>query len=67
MKVTKCDLCKREIKGEPVTAGIGFFQRVELCEKCGAPILRFLRKHKLIDPEELHKLHSSKKKSKKKK
>jgi len=49
MMITKCDLCKKKIKGEPVIAGVGFFQRTELCKKCGAPILKFLRKHKFIE------------------
>jgi hypothetical protein len=46
--ITKCDLCKKKIKGEPVIVGVGFFKRFELCEKCGAPILKFLGKHKFI-------------------
>jgi uncharacterized OB-fold protein len=53
MRVTKCDLCKKQIKGEPVTAGRGFFPKTELCEKCGAPILRFLEKHKFIKSEKI--------------
>ena len=48
MRITKCDLCKKRIKGDPVTAGIGFFPKVELCEKCGSFILKFLRKNKFI-------------------
>jgi hypothetical protein len=47
--ITKCDLCKKKIKGEPVIVGVGFFKRFELCEKCGGPILKFLRKHKFIE------------------
>jgi len=47
--ITKCDLCKRTIKGKPIIAGVGFFKRFELCEKCGAPILKFLKKHKFIE------------------
>jgi len=53
MRVTKCDLCKRNVKGEPVTAGIGFFPTVELCEKCGYPILKFLKKHKFQESKKL--------------
>ena len=48
MMVTKCDLCKKLIKGDKITAGIGFLERFELCEKCGTPVKRFLKKHKLI-------------------
>ena len=51
MRISKCDLCKKRIKGEPITAGFGFFPKVELCEKCGLPILRFLKKHKVIKEE----------------
>ena len=47
--ITKCDLCKKQIKGKPVMAGKGFSPRIELCDKCGAPILRFLEKHKFIE------------------
>ncbi|MCX6723547.1 MAG: hypothetical protein NT155_00020 [Candidatus Staskawiczbacteria bacterium] len=51
MDIKKCDFCKKEIFESPVTAGRGFFTgiRVELCDDCGEPILKFLRKHKLID------------------
>lgn len=51
MFVTKCDLCKKNIKGKPVIAGFGILDRIELCEKCGASILKFLKKKKLIKPE----------------
>lgn len=50
MNVKKCDLCKKKISGHPVTAGIGHLSvGVELCDDCGIPILKFLRKHKIID------------------
>lgn len=48
----KCDLCKKNIKGEPIIAGDGFFRKAELCEKCGAPIRKFLEKHKFVDKKE---------------
>ena len=48
MRILKCDLCKKKIKREPVTAGVGFLSRVELCEKCGKPIINFLKKNKVI-------------------
>lgn len=53
MRVIKCDLCRKKIKGDPITAGIDFFPRAELCEKCGAPILRFLIKHKFVERKKL--------------
>jgi len=48
MRVIKCDLCKKKIKEKPVIAGIGILDQVELCEKCGAPILEFLKRYKFI-------------------
>ena len=59
MRVIKCDLCKRKIKDKPITAGFGFFADAELCEKCGSPILKFLRKHKFIKPKENKKMDSA--------
>lgn len=50
MRITRCDLCKKQIKGEPITAGIGFFPKAELCEKCGAFIIKFLKKNKFVEP-----------------
>lgn len=49
MRIIKCDFCKKQIKGDSVTAEFGFLQRVELCQKCGFPILKFLIKHKIIE------------------
>jgi len=51
MRVIKCDLCRKKIKNEPVTAGLGIFPRAELCKKCGSPILKFLIKNKFIKSE----------------
>ena len=48
MHITKCDICKKQIKEEPIIVGANYWEKKELCEKCGAPILRFLKKHKLI-------------------
>lgn len=46
MRVIKCDLCKKKVKEKPVIAGRGILDWVELCEKCGAPVLEFLKKNK---------------------
>ena len=51
MRITKCDLCKKQIKAEPITAGIGFFPKAELCEKCGETIKKFLQKNKFLEPK----------------
>jgi len=58
MTILKCDLCKKIIKKEPIRAGFGFLSRVELCHKCGAPVLEFLKKTGIIKMSE-----SAKKKS----
>lgn len=51
MNVRKCDFCEKEISERRVIAGTDYILRpaVELCYECGAPILDFLKKHKLID------------------
>jgi len=49
MRIHKCDFCEKVIKDKSVDAGFGYLATVELCEKCGEPILKFLRKHKVID------------------
>ena len=51
MLVIKCDLCKKDIKGKPITASFGFGTNTHLCEKCGKPIKDFLKKHKFIETE----------------
>ena len=66
VRITKCDLCKKEVDGEPIIAGIGIFPKAELCEKCGLPILRFLRKYKFIELEK-NKHNPSKQKHQKQK
>lgn len=48
MRIIKCDLCKKKINKEPIIILAGLFSKVELCEKCSAPILKFLKKHKFI-------------------
>lgn len=49
MNVTKCDICKKEVD-KPIIGAIGYFvgPKIELCEKCGAPILELLQKYKII-------------------
>ena len=60
MRVAKCDLCKKLVKGKPVVAGFGFLSGVEMCHKCGLPVLNFLEKHKLLDEEDIIKKRKSK-------
>jgi hypothetical protein len=52
MDIKKCDLCKKRISyRQRVIAGTNYGLRpaIELCYKCGAPILEFLKKHKVVD------------------
>jgi len=51
MRIVKCDLCKKKIKGEPIIAGASYLRTVDLCEKCGTPIKAFLKKNKLGEPK----------------
>jgi len=48
MRIIKCDLCEKDIKGEPVIAGLGLLNGVELCEKCGLPALKFLKSKSIV-------------------
>lgn len=54
MIIEKCDFCKKELpQGDYVRAGDqGVFAQYSFCEKCGKPILVFLRKCKLIKTKE---------------
>jgi len=51
MTMTKCDICKKAIKDDSITVSRGFGSRVELCQKCGIPVIKFLKRKKLIKPE----------------
>ena len=48
MQVVKCDICKKVIRGEAVRAGVGLWARAELCQKCGLPVLKLLKKYKFL-------------------
>lgn len=53
MFITKCDLCKKEIKERPVNVRFGGYENAEFCEECCSPILEFLKKHKFIKDEKI--------------
>lgn len=53
MMITKCDLCKKKITGKVVLAGFGYSNRAELCDKCGSPVLSFLKKKGLFKADTL--------------
>ncbi|MDP2930318.1 MAG: hypothetical protein Q8N56_01785 [bacterium] len=44
-------MCKRMIKDDAVTVSRSFGSRVELCQKCGTPVIKFLEKNKLTKSE----------------
>lgn len=50
MKVTKCDLCKKQVKegDKAVSVYYGFYNHREFCKKCAEPILKFLKNKKLL-------------------
>lgn len=52
MTITKCDRCKKVISEKAVIASFGFLSRAELCEKCGSPILKLLKKYKFLKIDE---------------
>ncbi len=51
MNISKYDICKKSLQGDPVKAGLGFFREKDFCLDCGKPILNFLKKHKFINKE----------------
>lgn len=52
MNIKKCDLCEKEIEDRKNYVSVRFIYKwTELCEDCGAPVLRFLKKNKFIDKE----------------
>lgn len=52
MFVTKCDICKKEIKDYSkrvrVEAPVAF-SNLAFCLNCGAPVIKFLEKNHLIE------------------
>ena len=52
MFITKCDICKKEIKKEQdkITVGTkGHWAGFEFCSNCGKPVEKFLLQKKLIE------------------
>jgi len=43
MLVTKCDICKKEIRGDIVLASVNYLTRKTFCLSCGKPVLNFLK------------------------
>jgi len=42
-------------KAQNIASFLILLNQVELCEKCGAPILNFLKRYKFIKPEKVKK------------
>lgn len=57
MDITKCDLCKKEIKDSKSSVIIRFasYKHADLCGNCASPILKFLKKNKFIDKKDVKK------------
>jgi len=52
MRISKCDVCKKEVKrgkSIDISMGLNFY---EFCSDCAAPVFKFLVKHKLIKKDE---------------
>jgi len=50
MDIKKCDFCDKEIKDLKSYITVKFaYKWTELCENCGDPVLKFLKKNKIID------------------
>jgi len=59
MLVTKCDICKKQIKEREPSFYLrktGLFESFEFCINCGRPLEKFLKNRKLIkSADEKHK------------
>lgn len=54
MLILKCDLCKKEISHDKdVDIRFAWTKKVELCEKCASPVLKFLQKNKFLNKKEI--------------
>lgn len=52
MQLIKCDICKKAIKNNKISAAVRIpniiYKNFDFCEKCGEPIAEFLEKTKLF-------------------
>ena len=53
MDIKKCDMCKNEIgeKGDYVYVRFPLFESADLCSVCALPILKFLKRNKIMDKD----------------
>jgi DNA-directed RNA polymerase subunit RPC12/RpoP len=50
MNITKCDICKKEIKAyaeEISVSPLGKLSTFSFCADCGKPVMKFLEKNRL--------------------
>jgi len=52
MTTHQCDICKNKINFSEFTDIHVNLHRYEFCNDCGKPLLKFLKKHKLIKKDE---------------
>jgi hypothetical protein len=55
MNITKCDICKKEIKDYKNQIGVIHPEKISnlvFCLGCGEPILKFLKKHNLAEKKQ---------------
>ena len=55
MRVTKCDICKKQIKDYSKEVDVsppGKLSSLTFCLNCGKPIIKFLEKHRLWEKAE---------------
>jgi len=56
MIVMKCDICRKEIDHtNEVDIRFAWTGKVDLCEDCGEPVLKFLKKNKFLNKKEIKK------------
>ena len=48
MNFIKCDICKKVIKGQPITIGEGYFPRFEFCPNCAESAVELMKKVDLL-------------------
>jgi len=52
MRLSKCDVCKKEVEYEKmVNASVGLWSKADFCEDCGSSIVKLLKKYKFLKEE----------------
>lgn len=56
MLITICDICEKEVgnSNESISVSTSWaFKRFSICLSCSMPVIKFLRKNKLLDKKDL--------------